>query len=210
MREKLPGIKKVVIFDHTIRRNEKTSPRQPVQGVHVDQTPGSAEARVRRHLPADEAEELLKGRYQIINVWRPISHPATDFPLAVIDWRTTQPEDFVEVDLLYPKRQAGDDGDDRGKEVVPERKNSLDVSNYEIKGETYGVAPNDRHRFFYMKDMTPEETMFIKCFDSRSQSVGGVKGLAGMTPHTAFMDPNTPKDTPGRQSIEVRCLVFYE
>lgn len=201
---------KVVIFDHTIRRNQKASPRQPVQQVHVDQTPGAAAVRVRRHLPSDEAERLLKQRYQIINVWRPIGHPASDFPLAVIDWRTTKPEDFVKVDLLYPTRQGDDDGDDRGKEAAVASKEENSTAGYEIKGETYGVAPSDNHRFFYMKDMTPEEAMFIKCFDSRSQSVGGVQGLAGMTPHTAFVDPNSPADAPGRQSIEVRCLVFYD
>ena len=69
LKRRLPGVKKVVIFDHTIRRRVKDAPRQLVQQVHVDQTPGAAEAYVRRHLPADEAEELLKGRYQIINVW---------------------------------------------------------------------------------------------------------------------------------------------
>lgn len=210
VRDKLPGVKKVVIFDHTIRRNQKASPRQPVQQVHVDQTPGAAATRVRRHLPADEAEELLKGRYQIINVWRPIGHPASDFPLAVVDWRSTRPEDFVKVDLLYPLRQSGDDGDDRGKEAYVEGREKNSYDGYEIKGETYGVAPSEDHKFFYMKDMTPDEAMFIKCFDSRSQNVGGVKGLAGMTPHTAFVDPNSPADAPGRQSIEVRCLIFYE
>ena len=87
LKRRLPGVKKVVIFDHTIRRRFKDAPRQPVQQVHVDQTPGAAEVRVRRHLPAEEAEELLKGRYQIINVWRPIENPASDFPLAVIDWK---------------------------------------------------------------------------------------------------------------------------
>jgi hypothetical protein len=70
LRQHLKGIKKVVIFDHTIRRRDKTSPRQPVQQVHVDQSPGAAAARVRRHLPADEAEELLKGRYQIVSPGR--------------------------------------------------------------------------------------------------------------------------------------------
>lgn len=210
VRDKLPGVKKVVIFDHTIRRNQKASPRQPVQQVHVDQTPGAAETRVRRHLPADEAEELLKGRYQIINVWRPIGHPASDFPLAVVDWRSTKPQDFIKVDLLYPVRKPGDDGDDRGKETCVDSRDKNSTEGYEVKGETYGVAPSDEHNFFYMKDMTPEEAMFIKCFDSRSQNVGGVKGLAGMTPHTAFVDPNSPADAPGRQSIEVRCLVFYE
>jgi hypothetical protein len=211
LREKLPGIKKVVIFDHTIRRRQKTSPRQPVQQVHVDQTPGAAEARVRRHLPPEEAEELLKGRYQIINVWRPIENAASDFPLAVVDWRTTTPEDFVKVDLLYPKRTTGDDGDDRGKEALPDPKSLKRTEGYEVKGETFAVQPSEKHRFYYVQDMTPDETMFIKCFDSRGQGLpNGREGLARCTPHTAFVDPATPESAPGRQSIEVRCLVFYE
>ena len=233
VREKMSGVKKVVIFDHTIRRHDKSSPRQPVQQVHVDQTPNAAAVRVRRHLPAEEAEQLLKGRYQIINVWRPIGHAASDFPLAVVDWRSTSPEDLIKVDLLYPKRttspssQTKDSGyssssnedDDRGKEKLPAHSDGLDTSKYEVKGETYAVAPSKTHKFFYMKDMTPDEAMFIKCFDSRSDRFsksntegihGGHPGVADLTPHTAFIDPNTPADAKGRQSIEVRCLVFYE
>lgn len=210
IKNKLPGVKKVVIFDHTIRRRDPSAPRQPVQQVHVDQTQKAAETRVRRHLPQGEAEDLIRGRYQIVNVWRPIGHPASDFPLAVIDWRSTQPEDFIETDLLYPKREETDvDADDRGKEKPPVLGNSAE--GYEPRGETYNVKYNDRHKFWYMKDMTPEEVMFLKCFDSRGDGVsGGKQGLARCTPHTAFVDPLTPKDAPGRQSIEVRCLVFYE
>ena len=205
------GVKKIYVFDHTIRRRTKDSPRQPVQQVHVDQTPEAAAARVRRHLP-DEADELLKGRYQIINVWRPIENPATDFPLAVIDWRTTSPEDFIPVDLMYPKRaDSVMDDDDRGKEKVPDESSYDSIESYEVKGETLGVAPNDKHKFYYMKDMTPDEVMLLKCFDSRGSGLEtGVDGIALRTPHTAFIDPDTPKDAPGRQSIEVRCLVFYE
>ena len=212
LRDKLEGVKKVVIFDHTIRRREKASPRQPVQQVHVDQTPGAAVARVRRHLPADEADELLKKRFSLINVWRPIENPASDFPLAVVDWRSTSDDDFVKVDLLYPKRDSViDDDDDRGKEKVADQSKLFSTEGYEVKGETYGVAPNDKHAFFYYKDMTPDETMFIKCFDSKSDGFpGGTPGRARCTPHTAFIDPDTPKDAPGRQSIEVRCLVFYD
>lgn len=137
LRQQLPGIKKVVIFDHTIRRREKSSPRQPVQQVHVDQTPGATEVRVRRHLPADEAEELLKGRYQIINVWRPIQNPAADFPLAVIDWRSTEPKDFVPVELMYPQRPESVMGnDDRGKEKLPDEQSYWSVEGYEARGET--------------------------------------------------------------------------
>lgn len=211
LRARLPGkVKKVVIFDHTIRRRDKNSPRQPVQQVHVDQTPGAAAARVRRHLPAEEAEELLKGRYSIINVWRPIENPATDFPLAVIDWRTTKPEDFIAVDLLYPKRTDQDD-DDRGKETLPDEKSLWSSEGYEAKGETFAVAPTEEHRFYYVKNMKPEEVMLLKCFDSAGEGEQlGKKGLAVRTPHTAFLDPATPESAPGRQSIEVRCLVFYE
>jgi hypothetical protein len=206
-----PGIKKVYIFDHTIRRRQKDSPRQPVQQVHVDQTPEAAAARVRRHLP-DEADELLQGRYQIINVWRPIENAATDFPLAVIDWRSTAPGDFIPVDLMYPNRaDSVMDDDDRGKEKLPDESSYQSTEGYEIKGETLGVAASDQHKFYYMKDMTPEETMLLKCFDSRGQGMpNGKDGIAVRTPHTAFIDPQTPADAPGRQSIEVRCLVFYE
>ena len=211
VRDKLPGVKKVVIFDHTVRRHDRTSPRQPVQQLHVDQTPRAAEARVRRHVPdVAEAEELLRGRYQIVNVWRPVSHAAVDLPLAVVDWRTTEPADLVRVDLLYPQRSDGDD-DDRGKEVLPDGDSLMSTAGYEVKGETFSVAPNERHKFFYVKDMTPDEAMFIKCFDSYSQGrPNGRKGVADYTPHTAFVDPNTPADAKGRESIEVRCLVFYE
>ncbi|RFN45240.1 7alpha-cephem-methoxylase p8 chain [Fusarium flagelliforme] len=202
LKERIPDIKKVVIFDHTIRRREKSSPRQPVQQVHVDQTPGAAEARVRRHTDPSETEELLKGRYQIINVWRPIQNPASDFPLAVIDYRSTKPEDMIKVDLLYPNRNDNDD-DDRGKEVLPDESTLKSTEGYTVKGETYSVAPNEGHKFYYAKDMTPEEVMLIKCFDSKSEvHEGGKHGIAGYTPHTAFVDPDTPKDAPGRQSIE--------
>jgi hypothetical protein len=61
--DQLQGVKKVVIFDHTIRRRDKHSPRQPIQHVHVDQTPGAAAARVRRHLSTEEADQLIQGRY---------------------------------------------------------------------------------------------------------------------------------------------------
>ncbi|CAD6571834.1 MAG: hypothetical protein CYPHOPRED_004594 [Cyphobasidiales sp. Tagirdzhanova-0007] len=214
LRSKLSEVKKIVIFDHTVRKREKDAPRQPVQQVHIDQTPRAAEVRVRRHLPESEAEELLKGRYQLINVWRPIGHPASDHPLAVIDWRSTTPADLVAVDLLYPKREAAGhllDDDDRGKETLPDPESAQSTEGYEVKGETYSVAPSEKHQFFYYKDMTPNEVMFIKCYDAHSEGrPAGRKGIAALTPHTAFEDPATPAHSPGRQSIEVRCLVFYE
>ncbi|KAJ5622436.1 hypothetical protein N7528_005668 [Penicillium herquei] len=204
LRERLPGIKRIVIFNHTIRRRSVESARNPVCLVHVDQTPAAAEARVRRHLPDEDATELLKGRYQIINVWRPIQNPASDFPLAVIDWRSTNPSDYVEVNLLYPKEYQ-----EPGSIVSSPSSSSTD--GYEVKREQYAIAPNKGHRFFYAKDMKPEEVMLIKCFDSSSHTMtAGATDIAHGACHTAFNDPQTQAGSPGRQSIEVRCLVFYD
>ena len=217
-----PDITKVVPFDHTIRRRQAGSPRSPVEMLHVDQTPAAAEARVRRHLPADEADSILlpnkdtkQKRYQIINVWRPIENPATDYPLSVIDWRTTTPADFVPVDLLYPESTPSDT-DTTGREVAPEPGSATSTAGYAVRGEIYVVAPSEAHRFYYVSDMVPEEVMLIKCFDSWSETMlggegedGGRRGVAHAGGHSAFWDPDTPEGVPGRQSVEVRCLVFY-
>jgi hypothetical protein len=62
--------------------------RLPVPRVHVDHTAASAIARVHRHLPASDVPKLLQGRFQIINLWRPIANPALDWPLALCDYRS--------------------------------------------------------------------------------------------------------------------------
>ncbi|KAF4830515.1 Aspirochlorine biosynthesis protein N [Colletotrichum tropicale] len=205
LRKHLDGVKKVVIFDHTIRKRATQSPRQPVQLVHIDQTPAAAEARVLRHTPAEQSAQLLKGRFQIVNVWRPIQHVALDTPLAVLDWRTTAPTDLVKVDLLYPQHSENQ------PDVLPVVEESSSPVGYDVRGEQYVVSPNKDHQFYYVKEMTPDEVLLVKCFDSRSDFMTGEENcIAHGTGHTAFTDPQTPDGAPLRQSIEVRCLVFYD
>ncbi|KAG6332850.1 hypothetical protein ID866_6235 [Astraeus odoratus] len=177
------GAKRVVIFDHTIRRplanqtlasaNGSSAPiRGPVQRVHVDQTFQAAVERVRLHL-GDEAERLLKGRYQIINVWRPIANTVAHDPLALADYRTLAAGDLVQTRHVYPTRE----------------------------GSIFTVRYNPTHRWYYLSDQTPEEVALIKCFDSDTSK-------ARLAPHSAFKDDTSPKEAPERQSIEVRALVF--
>ncbi|KAG8927504.1 hypothetical protein FRC02_008091 [Tulasnella sp. 418] len=113
--KKATGANRAIIFDHTIRRGKPsltaTDPknRTPVSIVHVDQTPASAERRVRRHAPPELVPELLSKRYQIINVWRPIENPAIDYPLALCDYRTVNPDrDLVPSTLKYPDGKDGE------------------------------------------------------------------------------------------------------
>lgn len=170
--DNIPNARRVVLFDHTIRR--PTGNRNPVQRVHVDQTPMSAAERVRLHAPED-AEELLQGRYRIINVWRPLNGPVMGFSLAISDSQTVQDEDLVPIEHRYPHRN----------------------------GQTAAVQYNPNQKWYYWSGMKNEDRLLLKCFDS-DETVGQY----GRVPHTAFEDPRTPQGAVGRESIEVRALVF--
>ena len=65
------------------------------------------------------------------------------------------------------------------------------------------VRTNMVYRWFYKHGLSPDEVLFIKCFDSK------LDGRARRVPHTAFNIPGT-EDKEGRESIEVRALVFHE
>lgn len=172
--EKVPGANRVLLFDYTIRRSNPGASRAPVVRVHIDQTPASAAARVRHHLP-DEAEQLLQGRYRIINVWRPLNGPVMTSPLAVADSQTVRDEDLVPVEHRYPDRT----------------------------GETAAVNYHPEQKWYYWSGMKNEDRLLLKCYDS-DETVG----QWGRVPHTAFVDPRSPEGAVGRESIEVRALVF--
>ncbi|KAH9024074.1 hypothetical protein EDB85DRAFT_2150768 [Lactarius pseudohatsudake] len=203
--KQLTGASRVVLFDHTVRRRHPDVPdtpqaRRPVPAVHVDQTNESAVTRVQRHLPSDDVEGLLQGRFQIINLWRPIHHAAHDWPLALCDCNSIdRSRDLVPTTLKYPDHD----------------------------GETYSVVWNESHRWKYVRGLTPEEGVLIKwyvvrlpCLPRRLVLVSSAPlssfdsiqdgSVAVLTPHTAFEDPTTPPDAEKRESIEVRALVFYD
>lgn len=174
----LPGSTKVFIFDHTIRRADPNAPRNPVMRVHIDQTTKSAKQRVIRHM-GEEAEKLLQGRYRIINVWRPLNGPVQSHPLAFAASHTVDNEDVIPIEHRYPT----------------------------VTGEIAGIQYNQNQDWHYLSGMTNDERILLECFDSESLKSGsGV--LGGRVPHTAFEHPRTPANAPGRESIEVRTLVF--
>ena len=140
------GASRVFIFDHLQRRRvpgltdrSRSGPRQPATRVHVDHTDRSGPQRV-RDLMGDDAEELLRGRVQVINLWRPIRGPLRDAPLAVCDSRTVAPTDLVPADLVYRDRV----------------------------GETYSVRYNPAHRWYYAPEMRPDEALLLKIADTKT------------------------------------------
>ena len=140
------GASKVFIFDHTIRspssdqRSASTNKalRVPLRQVHVDQTTRLASTASSTIYPINEAKRLLKGRVQIINVWRPIKTVRKD-PLGVVDAMSVSEGDLVTKQMFHPNGVW----------------------------ESWTVCPNGNHEWYYLREQTPEEVMLIKCFDSK-------------------------------------------
>ncbi|CAK7267832.1 hypothetical protein SEPCBS57363_002790 [Sporothrix epigloea] len=200
--DRVPGATRVVIFDHTIRRAIKdkadqkdkdkeddagvgaTPKRGPVLRVHIDQTANSAAGRVRRHLPEEEAELALQGRYRIINVWRPLNKgPVESSPLAFASSASVRDEDVVTVEHRYPKERN-------------------------FVGQTAGIQYHPDQEWHYLSGMTGDERLLLECFDSEALQPGNTTIKGGRLAHTAFIDPRSPPQAEGRESIEVRTLVF--
>jgi len=171
------GATRVSIFDHTRRSagEKRSGVRDPVRAVHNDYTPKSGPQRVRDLFP-DEAAELLKRRFAVINAWHSIRERVESHPLAVCDARTIEPEDFIATDLVYEDRV----------------------------GEVFNLAHNPDHRWYYFPRLEEDQTILLKCFDS------AVDGRARFTAHTAFEDPESGRDAPPRESIELRALAFFD
>ncbi|KAF2139239.1 uncharacterized protein K452DRAFT_289788 [Aplosporella prunicola CBS 121167] len=67
-------------------------------------------------------------------------------------------------------------------------------------GETAGVKFEEGQRWWYWSGMGEGERLLLLCADSENER--------GRAPHTAFVDPRTEEGAPGRESVEVRALVF--
>ncbi|KAI1128593.1 hypothetical protein F5Y10DRAFT_277291 [Nemania abortiva] len=192
--KKITGASKVIVYSHTTRkpiesctnpsdRSKPLSPRGPLYRVHVDTSYVAGPKRVSHHLPG-EAPTLLKGRYQIINVWRPIKTILKD-PLAVAEDGSVLDSDLIPIKLIYSDREG----------ESPEHKP-------DEEGEMFSVRASLEHKWYYLYKQSPEEVLLIKCFDSKTD------GRARRAPHTAFMN-REHEDMPKRESIEVRTLVFH-
>jgi hypothetical protein len=62
-----------------------------------------------------EAAELLKHRFAINNLWRPIAGPVLDSPLTLCDAQNLAPENLIATDLKYPDRTGETFGDLPGR-----------------------------------------------------------------------------------------------
>jgi hypothetical protein len=127
------GASRVFVFDHGVRNAGLPGGRTPSRQVHNDHTVNSAPRRVRDHLGAD-AEELLKRRFGVVNVWRPIRGPVLDSPLALCDARSFTNDDLIASDLVYKH----------------------------VRGETSRVEYKPDHRWYYFSEQQRDEVLLIR------------------------------------------------
>lgn len=175
------GARRVVVFDHTIRKRlpadlkqQTTVQRPAVLLVHSDYTPVSGPQRVHDIVPED-APALLQGRVAFYNVWKPLYRAVEELPLAMIDAQTQDDADLLRMELKYRERT----------------------------GEIYVMRHSPRHRWCYFPHMQAHHALLLKTYDSETD------GRARFMGHSAFEDPTSPPDAPRRESIEVRTMAFF-
>lgn len=174
--------------------------QKPATRVHTDFTPGSArqlleecwDQELSREEGLAETRKLLAqsldasgkdkrySRVLGVNVWRPISQPPHDFPLAVCLRDSLREEDVRVADFIEEQKEG-----------------------YAYTGELSLCAHSPRHEWYCYKDMSPDEVMLFLGFDFSEPGRTG-------TMHSAFRDPTCPPNVPGRSSVEVRVYAFFE
>ena len=149
----------------------------PINVAHVDISRKTAIDGAASLCPKGELRRVR--RFAYYNIWRAISPPPQDTPLAVCDASTVSEADLTPTDAVY---------DYPGQAVYSH--------------EALSVHYSPRHRWCYFSNMTRDEVLIFQMYDS-------APGRPGPVPHCAFLDPSSPADAPQRCSIEMRLLAYW-
>ena len=116
---------------------------KPARYPHADNTDSSSQELVEMVVTfVDDIELSAYSRWALYNMWRAMSPPPQDFPLAVCDARTVAPTDEITVAALTRERVG------------------------EIRHDTTGYLFNRAHGWHYYPDMTRDEVLIFKAHDT--------------------------------------------
>jgi hypothetical protein len=155
----------------------KYSNSLPARFIHVDISDATAELFARRSMPVNAGPALR--RFAHYNVWRALSPPPQDIPLAVCEAGSVAAADLMCADAVF---------------------DVADKPEWSFEG--WVVRHNPAHRWCYFPDMTRREAIIFKTSDSDPAQPHCV-------PHSAFDDPFCPKGVPTRASIEMRGIAYW-
>jgi hypothetical protein len=197
--KRLTGADVALVSDH-VKRSAQTEkrPREqaPVGLVHSDfatnyadvirfayqDVHGRGAATLARTGATSEDVERAE-RIVMLQLWRNLGEAKMDFPVAFCDARTVTPAE------VRPFRYTG----------------------YVAGGRSFDAiaisAPDDpdRHRWSTFPEMTPDEVVAFRTYDTEIVDAGGT----WFTPHSAFRDPDVPPGRPARFSIELRVMCLF-
>jgi hypothetical protein len=148
---------------------------RPARFAHVDVSDATAAAFAHRASP----EGRRVSRFAHYNIWRVISDPPQDVPLAVCDARTVTPADLIAADAVF---------------------NAPNQPQWSFEGIV--VAHHPGHRWHWYSDMTRDEVLVFKTNDSDLKR-------AHCVPHVAFDNPNAGAQAAPRASIEMRAIAYW-
>jgi hypothetical protein len=177
----------IALSSSVVRRSERAE-RYALDGTtvpgrfaHCDYSPNAAGSHfwAEQVLSGDRLKACVHGHFAIYNVWRVLSDPPQDTPLALCDARTVRPEDRIFCDCVI---------------------DTLDKPEFRFENSVFRYAPEQR--WYYFSDMHRDEVLVFKGFDSDVSRTGGV-------PHCAFDDPGCSRKALGRESIDERVLAYF-
>jgi hypothetical protein len=180
----LSGADRVIVTAPGVLRFSEASPEsgqlnnsRPARFIHLAVSAATAGTFSERSRPQQATRPARRSVH--FNVWRVLSPPPQDVPLAVCDARSLAAADLVKADAIF-------DVTDRP----------------EWSFEALLVRHNPAHRWCYFPNMTRDEALVFKTNDSES-------GQPHHVPHTAFNDPTCPPGVAPRNSIEMRAIAYW-
>jgi hypothetical protein len=190
----LTGADEVALFGGVRRNVARPQGRvfNAATDVHVDYSTAEARRAARGLLGLGAKAPLHYRRFMAINLWRAISDPPQDQPLAVCDAMSvvTQsgvPNTRILVNVLPPPETMS-------RELPPD---DAERSH----GWLFHFDP--AHRWYYYPDMTRDELLLFKLYDSTEMG-------PWRCPHASFVNPAVPAGVPPRESYEIRSFLYFK
>ncbi len=167
----------VLRFSEASAQSGRLNNSRPARFIHIDVSDATAQVFADRSAPKDAQKPVRRTVH--FNVWRVLSVPPQDVPLAVCDARTLAPADLMEADAVF---------DVTGRP--------------EWSFEALVIRHSPAHRWCYFSNMHRDEALVFKTHDSEP-------GHPHHVPHTAFNDPTCPAGAAPRTSIEMRAIAYW-
>lgn len=189
--KRLTGADLVIPMGGMMRDSMQTSDtvQPPAAEAHVDFTRRSAERIAERLYRRDQPDGSGYRRFLAFSLWRALSAPPQDTPLALCEGRSVRDDEGT------PNTKVDVAEIPTGEALFAPIEGEADMTAATI----FHHSPD--HRWWYFPDMTPDEVVLIKFYDSDHST-------AWRCPHTAFRDHSRP-DAQRRRSMEFRGIAYF-